>query len=584
MELHLLLLDDPMDPSSKMSAEQFESIKDDMLRAYDEAKMAKRDVKAEKRSWEYKKAFDQRSENELNDLESRVENLKDKRDHELKSATRDVTDVTLKADNMFSDIFQTFQSGKAELEAYSDAGKLSMAQGAFLDQIDRFFENVYHDFNDEFKTLRRDADQSGTASEFTDKFELASEYAESIMDDYYSGVKELQNSYTQHDEKSKEKKSAREAQAAQFEAEVTSIKQDLDAAEKAGDDEGVKKYNAELHKLQKEQSDRNFEYNVEDRRDASLFASLEQRFNQLIEDMHSKLSFIADAFQQASEDGSEIIFHRTGSVMTPEHLYSYAKNTFAEEDIKAAYAELESVTEDYNQFDAQVKAEAEQRLRQVNSGIVNLGSWRRDLNLAIKASDADLHAGEVASIDKEIEQLTNVKDKLENEITHFKAHKAVKEGELANAKSERAQLDPADPDEATQIAKLDAAIEQYEIVIETLNLEIRNETDHKASIVSDISEAVAMKEHKIAVFENAVQHVAIYQADYDRVKERVIKKQLEYSDFLVYSEDDRMQRINQIAELQEAVDAVDVFAVVIDFRNGNMGDIRISDSSDSHLS
>ena len=47
-----------LDYSKRIVAAEFEQIKENMLRSYDEAKAAKRSVKAEKRSWDYKKAYD----------------------------------------------------------------------------------------------------------------------------------------------------------------------------------------------------------------------------------------------------------------------------------------------------------------------------------------------------------------------------------------------------------------------------------------------------------------------------------------------------------------------------------------------
>jgi len=579
MELHLLLLDSEMDPSSKMSAEQFEIIKGDMLRAYDEAKHAKREVKAEKRSWEYKKAFDQRSENELNVLEARVESLKDKRSSELKQATRKVTDVADRSDNVFGDIVASFESAKAELEAFGDAGKLSMAQGAFLDQINQFFENVKQDHTDEYSDLKQDAESSATSSKFTDNAELASQYAEELMGDYYYGITELQTEWTEHASKRQAEKNARAEQRADFEASIESLKQDREDAKAAGNDDLVKKITEDIMHEEKAQSVRNFEYEVSDRRASASEAELQSSFESIKEDMQKKLSFITDAMNKASDDGSEIIFARTGSAMTPEHLYSYAKNEFAEEDIKAAYHDLETVTNDYNSFDASVKAEAKHRLSQVNSGIFNLGSAKRSLDFAIEGSDADKHAAEQAQMDADIAEYTDMKAKIQNDIAKAESEKVAQHEIARGIKTDIKGLDPAAADYTDALNELEASLAKVETEIEMIDLSIDNYESARSQVESDLTEAVDMKAEAIAIFNVRVQHVPIFQADYDRVKERVINKQLEYSGFLVDSEDERMKKINEIAAVQEAVDAVDTFAVVIDFSNGNMSEINIDSSS-----
>lgn len=573
MDLHLLLLEDPtpVNPvTGLIDPVEFDLLKQVMLERYDAAKGRKRAVKAEKRSWDYKKAYDQRSENELTALESRVADLKAKRSKELEDAVTIVKHTTTDADNRFNEIKSGFDGARATLQAYADAGKLSMAQKAFLDQIVQFFEAVGTEHDSEFSKLKMDSEMSATTEKFTNKESLASNYAENLMADYYYGVPEYQAEYKDAYEHRSNVREAIDVAKVAHTDKMAQLESEADAAKAAGNDELVKELLKKMIDVEAQYMDEVFVYEKDLRSADAAIDAAHQKFAALLEDMSSKAEFVVDAIS------NEVIFQQTGKPMTAEHLYEYAKSEFGGEALKAAYAELDAAKAEYTKWDAMTKDQADAMLADVNRGIDEIGKLNRDLSLAKKQADADEHNAFIAMVDADIAAITKELDDMEAQLDDLHLSIEAEEVSLKTKMVELAGLDPASATYAEDKAVLDAEIEKVQLTIEKYKAEVPSIEAEAGFLKSDLTEANDAKAEVSAKYQAAVEALPVIEAEYAAAKDSILANQLAYSDFIANSETERKAKIEELGHFEDAVEAIDSFATSVSFYSGSITGISIS--------
>ena len=575
MDLHLLLLEPETPSGAGIDPVEFDNLKQAMLSRYDEAKAAKRAVKAEKRSWEYKKAYDKRSENELTALESRVADLQAKRSEELSKAVAGVKGVADEADNDFAEIKSEFDGAKATLEAYERAGKLSKAQEAFLKQINQFFEVVATEHDSEYSELVIDTENSATADKFTDSAKLATSYAEGLMGDYYYGISEYQNEYAAiHTEGFQISEAQKDAEAGHKE-KIASIEAQMDAAKAADNKELVEKLAKEMLALEEAFKSDLFQYDKQRDAIAAADAGLSRKFEALMDDMTKKAAYVAEAIDKGE------VFGLTGEVFSEEVIYAFAKSNFGSEAIKAAYAELDAIKAEYAKWDAMSKDQMAMLLDEVNAGISMIGKVNRDLSATKELADAEFVAKAVADFESKIESISSHIDEVQVEIESM--HVAIKETSMKVEKNkvDLAGLDPASPTYAEDKANLEKSIAAGEAEIAALKEKVSRSENERDAATADKEKVMTEKdafEHDAAA---AAENLPVLEAEYAKAKDDVLAKQLEYTDFINSVELDRKAKIEEIAAAEDAVDAVDSFAIDVRFDGTGVGPIKLSAKFDS---
>lgn len=569
MDLHLLLLDAPAGGAG-IDPIEFENLKQAMLSRYDDAKAAKRAVKAQKRDWEYKKAYDQRSENELSALESRVAALQAKRSDELSKAVDGVKNVADSADNDFAEIKSGFDGAKATLEAYAGAGKLSKAQEAFLTQIDQFFSTVATEHDSEYTELVIDTENSATADKFTDTAKLATSYAEGLMGDYYYGISDYQEEYAEIHTNGMQISEAQKAAEASHKEKIASIEAQMEAAKAAENHELVKKLAEEMSAMEEAFRSELFQYEKERNAIASADDSLKSKFEALIGDMAKKADYVARAIEK------EEVFGITGEIFSEEVIYAYAKSNFGSEAIKAAYAELDAIKAEYAKWDAMSKDQMAMLLDEVNAGISMIGKANRDLSATKELADVDVANAHIAEMDAELAAIGDHIDSLHIEIKEAYSNRKAVEAKNEAEKVELAGLDPASPTYAEDKAHLETSIAANDAEIAAISEKIARTDDEIKAVDSELAKVATEKDAFEQDHADAVLKLPVAEEEYAKAKDSVLAKQLEYTDFINSVEADRKVKIEDIAAAEDAVEAVDSFAVDVRFDGTGVGPIKLS--------
>ena len=148
-------------------------------------------------------------------------------------------------------------------------------------------------------------------------------------------------------------------------------------------------------------------------------------------------------------------------------------------------------------------------------------------------------------------------------------------------KVDLAGLDPASPTYAEDKANLEKSIAAGEAEIAALKEKVSRSENERDAATADKEKVMTEKdafEHDAAA---AAENLPVLEAEYAKAKDDVLAKQLEYTDFINSVELDRKAKIEEIAAAEDAVDAVDSFAIDVRFDGTGVGPIKLSAKFDS---
>lgn len=534
---------------ANLSKEQFDAMKSELLVIYDQLKDLKRDASRKSRDFDFDASYVQRNEQTIDSLESRKKDLSASVEQKAKES------VTLSEDSLnyfndkIDDLTKQLEDKKFEFDGYN----LTYSQNAFVSSVNQFADEI----QSEFGSVKEKFDMNYKNSAMTDKYEdkdaKFEKQVNKMYEKFYDESNEIKDRKDMFTADLEQKRAELDESEAKHIADMSSLEDQLKAAEGAGNKELMEKINGEM-----KMSIDAFNTNRE-----SIQRDVEKMTNELSYYTHKEAELNAEVDELVMEVREGIAQGRKfgGKVATIEEIYALGVTNFdSGTDLKDADAEVRAFKTDLEAFDQAATEEAEMFEDTFKKVLSDLGVQQAKI---VKV-EGDLKSlpdviaennDKVAMIQDKLVQLTQDEEDFSMEIVEIEAKLKKEKAELAGLPVD------ADPD---LIAKYEAVIADYEqgIDFNKSGLDsIKGKTDDQNSQLAEATALIAQSQSELA---EAQAIEGELKSNYDALKAEFNDSNIKRSQDVVAKEEQRKAKIDAIVAAEEAQSVADKFKAKFD--------------------
>lgn len=534
---------------ANLSKEQFDAMKAELLVIYDQLKDLKRDASRKSRDFNFDKSYVQRNEQTIESLESRKKDLSASVEQKAKGRLNISEESLEEFNQVIADLTKQLEDKKFDFEGYD----LTYSQNAFVSSVVDFAESIKEEFGSVKEVFELNYERSAMTDKYEDKDAKFEKQVNKMYDKFYDEANEIKDRKDMYTADLDQKRAELDESEAKHKDEMSSLEDQLKAAESAGNDDLMKKIQATIKAAidafnnERKKSMRDIEKMTKE------IEYLTHKEAELEQEVHELAMKVSEGIAQGRKFG--------GKVATIEEIYALGVNNYdSGADLKNADAEVRQFKAELEAFDEAAAEEAASFDKQFKEVLSELGI--KQAKIVKVEEDIKALPEVIAENNNKIAMLQDKLAQLTEDEDAFSMEKEDLEVTLKTAKAELAGL-PVDADPEL-IAKYEAVIQKYMDSLDRIKQDLDSIKGKREDQNNQLAEATALIDQSQAELAEAQAMEGELKANYDALKAEFNDSNIKRAQDVAAKEEQRKAKIDAIIAAEEAQSVADKFKAKFD--------------------